>query len=195
MIHATCAELGAHLVCGSQTKVGDGESEAVVEAENVLRLQVAVIDIQRMAIVYCVEQLKENLPNQVVLTKISAVVQDLREEITVAAVVHDDPCVLLVFNDAMKGHNSWMCRGQLMKSDLTDVQLPLASCAPLVRMRETFHCVRGGVGRIGVDSAIHDAVAAITEDFDEFQRAVVDDGANRRGGGRGGCLCAGHHGG
>ena len=46
MIHATSAELGAHLVCGSQTKVSDGEAQTIVEAENVLRLQVAVINTE-----------------------------------------------------------------------------------------------------------------------------------------------------
>lgn len=146
MIHATSAEFGAHLVCGCQTKVSDGEPKSIVEAEDVFGLQVPMINIQRMAVFYRIKQLKENLPDQVILTKIPPIVQDLREEITVTTVIHDDPGVLVVFDDAMEGHNARMCRGQLMKSDFADMQLPLASCAPLVGMRETFHCVRGGMG-------------------------------------------------
>ena len=144
MIHATSTELGAHLVCGSQTKVSDGETEAIVEAEDVLRLQVAVINIQRVAIVYCVEQLKENLPNEIIVSEILSVMEDLREKITVWTVVHNDPGVLLILDDAMKSHNTRMCGGQLMEGDFANVQLPLASCVALVGVRKALDCVRGG---------------------------------------------------
>ena len=127
VVHATSAELCAHFIGGSQTKVSDSQTKTVVKTEDVLRLQVAVIDIERMAIVNCIKQLEENFPDQVVLTEISAVMEDLRKEITIATVVHDDPSVLRVLDDAMQGHNTRVCRGQLMKSNLADVQLPLAS--------------------------------------------------------------------
>lgn len=94
MIDTAGAELGAHLLSGSQTKVCDRESQSIIEAEDVLRLQVAMINIERVAVLDCIKQLKKDLPDQIVLTEISAVMKDLRKEITVATVVHDDPGVL-----------------------------------------------------------------------------------------------------
>ena len=67
MIHTASPELGAHPISGSQTKVRDGKAKAVVEAEDILWLQVAVINIEGMAVLHCVEQLKEHLSNQVVV--------------------------------------------------------------------------------------------------------------------------------
>lgn len=165
MIDTTSPEFRAHTFSGSQTKVRDGKAKTVLEAEDVLRLQVAVVDVQRMAVLNCIEQLKEDLPDKIVISEISSVMEDLREEVTVWTVVHDDPGILLIFDDAMKGHNARMCRGQLMKGDFADVQLPLASCIALGRVREALDCVRGGVGRVSVDGTVDDAVAAISKNF------------------------------
>lgn len=43
VVNATCAELFTEPICSRETKVGDGDSEAAVEAEHVLRFEVAVV--------------------------------------------------------------------------------------------------------------------------------------------------------
>jgi len=48
---------------------------------------------------------------------------------------------------------------------------------------ETFHGVRDGDGGSGVKSTVDDTITALTEQFYELQRTVVDEGAER--GGRG----------
>ena len=50
-------------------------------------------------------------------------------------------------------------------------------------MGKAFHGVRDGDGRSGVEGSINDTISALTEQFYELQRTVVDEGAER--GGRG----------
>jgi hypothetical protein len=53
-------------------------------------------------------------------------------------------------------------------------------------MGETFHGVRDGDGGSGVEGAVNDTITALTEQFDELQRTVVNQGAKRGGGWQGG---------
>lgn len=46
MIDAASAEFGAHPICGGQTKVCDGKAKTVLEAQDVLRLEIAMINIE-----------------------------------------------------------------------------------------------------------------------------------------------------
>lgn len=57
MVYTPSAKFIAELVCGGKAKIGDGDAEAVIEAENILRLQVSVVDAERMAVFDCFEQL------------------------------------------------------------------------------------------------------------------------------------------
>lgn len=99
MIDTTSAKFIADLVCGSKAKVGDSDPEAVIEAENILRLQVSVIDTERVAVLHCVDELQEDVLDKHVVSKIAAAMEDLREQIVVRSVVHDDVSVVaLIYN-------------------------------------------------------------------------------------------------
>jgi hypothetical protein len=52
------AELAADFLSRNETKICNGQTEAIVEAKDVLRFQIPMIDTQIMAMVNCVEQLK-----------------------------------------------------------------------------------------------------------------------------------------
>ena len=52
-------------------------------------------------------------------------------------------------------------------------------------MGKTFHGVRGGDGGSIVDGTVNATIAALAEQFCEFQRIVADEGARGRGRGRG----------
>ena len=58
-------------------------------------------------------------------------------------------------------------------------------------MGETFDGVRGGDGGSGVEGTVDDSITALTEQFDEFQRTVVNQGAKRGRRGQGG-ISGGH---
>lgn len=55
-----------------------------------------------MAIIDRFEQLEENVLDQVILAKITSLVQNLTKEIPIWTVIHDDEGAVLLFNDTMK---------------------------------------------------------------------------------------------
>ena len=86
----------------SETTVCNGHTEAIVEAKDVLGFQIPMIDTQSMAIVNCVEQLKENMMRSVV----SKIATTMEKQIVVLCVVHDDVGVVEVLRDAAEGDNA-----------------------------------------------------------------------------------------
>lgn len=52
MIDATCLELGTSFVRGGETKICNRNTIAVLEAKNVLWLQVSMVNAQRVDIFY-----------------------------------------------------------------------------------------------------------------------------------------------
>ena len=121
MVDTAGAELGAHPVRGSKTEVRDGEAKPTVEAQDVLRLQVAMIDTDTMAILNCVKQLKENVFDEVVIAEIPAIVKDLGKEIAITAILQDDEGVIVVLDDPQELDNVRVAGHELMESDLAHV--------------------------------------------------------------------------
>ena len=142
MVDTAGAELGAHALRSRKPKVGDREAQAVLKAEHVLGLQVAMINIERMAVLDRVEQLKKDILDEDVIAQITPLMQDLREEIAVGAIFHDDEGVLVVLDDAMKRHHVRVARCELVEGDLAHVKLALACGGALVRVGKALDGVR-----------------------------------------------------
>lgn len=106
MIDAACAKFLTQLVSSCEAKVSDGNTKAIVEAENVLRLQVTVINTETMTILNCVKQLEEDVLNQCVVPKIAAAMQYLREQVMVRCVVHDDIGAVVVLHDTVESDDT-----------------------------------------------------------------------------------------
>lgn len=121
VVDAACAELGAHTLRGCKPEVGDSKAKTSVKAEDVLGLQVAVINIQGVAIFNRIEQLKENLLDEGVIAEIAPLVQNLSEKVAVGTVVHDDESVLVVLDYPMKSDNVGVTRCKLVEGDLANV--------------------------------------------------------------------------
>jgi hypothetical protein len=71
MIHAASAALAANFLSRNGTKICNGQTEAIVEAKDVLGFQFPMLDTQSMAIVNCVEQLKGDILDESVVSKIA----------------------------------------------------------------------------------------------------------------------------
>jgi len=82
-----------------------------------------VINTQRVAVFNRIEQLQEDVLDEFILAKIPALVEDLGEEVTVLAVVHNDVCEIFVLDDTMEGNDIGVSGGELVEADLTQVQL------------------------------------------------------------------------
>lgn len=79
MVHTSSSELVADLVGGGETKVSDGNTEAIVETKDVLGLQVPMINTERVAIFHRVEHLEEDVLDESIVAEISTVMKDLRK--------------------------------------------------------------------------------------------------------------------
>jgi len=123
MVHAPCTKLVTEFISRSKTKVRDSDPETVIEAEDVLRLQISVIDPERMAIFHRFEQLEEDILDEMVISKIAAAMQDLGEQIMVWSVVHDDVRQVAFLHYAVKGNHAWVRRCELMEGDFSNVDL------------------------------------------------------------------------
>jgi len=108
MVNATCAKLFAQLISSCQAKVGYGNAKAIVEAENILGLQITVVDTEIMTILNCIEQLEEDVPDQCVIPEIAAAMQYLREQVVIWCVVHDDVGAVVFLDNTMEGDDTWV---------------------------------------------------------------------------------------
>lgn len=102
MVDRSGPELSAEFVGRGETKISDGHVKTVSLAKHVLWLQVAVVDAEVVAVLDRIEELEEHLLDQVVMTKVGAMVKDLGEEITLREVIEDDVGECLVLNDAVQ---------------------------------------------------------------------------------------------
>jgi len=150
-----------------------------------------VINTQRVAVFNRIEQLQEDVLDEFILAKVPALVEDLGEEITILTIVHNDICEIFVLDDTMERNDVGVSGGELVETDLTQVQLASTGRSRGVGMGETFHGVRDGDGGSGVEGTVNDTITALTEQFYELQRTIVDEGA-KRGRGRQRGISGGH---
>jgi hypothetical protein len=61
-----------------------------------------------MAIFNGIKELEEYVFNEVVLSKVTAMVQDLRKEVSIGSVVHDEVGVVVLLYNPVEGDNVWM---------------------------------------------------------------------------------------
>ena len=118
-----------------------------------------MINTQRVAVFNCIEQLQEDVLDEVILAKVPALVEDLGEEVTILAIVHNDICEILVLYDAVEGNDVGVSRGKLVGMDLVQVQLASAGW------------LGGGVGDgdggSDVRGMVDDSITAPTKQFGE----------------------------
>ena len=76
-----------------------------------------------MAVFNRIEQLQEDVLDEFILAKVPALVEDLSEEVTVLAIVHNDICEIFVLNNTMERNDVWMGGGKLVETDLAQVEL------------------------------------------------------------------------
>lgn len=165
VVNATSAEFVADLIGRCETEISQCDAETAIEAEHVLWLEIAMVDPERVAAFDGVEKLKKDVLNEIIITEISAAMQNLSEQVAVASVIHDNKRVLVVLDDTMEGHNVRVRRGQLMKSNFANVELPLAGILHL-RVHQALNGVGLRAGGARIDCAIDDSVTSDTQNLD-----------------------------
>jgi len=178
MIHAASAKLVADFIGGSQTKIGDGDTEAIVEAEDVLGFEIPMINTQRVAVFHGVKHLQEDVLDESVVSEIPAIVEDLREEVVVGSVIHDNIRAVVLLDDAMEGDNAWMGGCELVEGDLADVDLALARYLMTGRDQALHGVLLAGIAHI--DSAVDHTVSAHAKYFFQHEGISVNESSDWR---------------
>ena len=125
MVYTAGTELGADSVGCRETEVRNRQTKPPVEAEDVLWLEVAMINMQRVAVLDCVKQLQKYFLNKFVIAQITAMVEDLREQVAVRAVIHHDEREAVFLDDSVEGNDMRVRGDELMQRDLLKMQAPL----------------------------------------------------------------------
>ena len=76
-----------------------------------------------MAVFNRIEQLQEDVLDELILAKVPALVEDLGEEVTVLAIVHNDVSEIFAIDDTLEGDDVGVSGGELVETDLAQVQL------------------------------------------------------------------------
>lgn len=140
-----------------------------------------MVDSERVAIFNCVKQLKENVLDERVITEIAAAVQDLRKEIVVGSVIHDDVGKIEGFDNTVKSDDSRMPRSKLVQCDFANMDLPRAR---ILNWRSYQALHRVGLwchrSRPSFDCAIDYTVTTDTQNLHKLEGALIDECSDRR---------------
>jgi hypothetical protein len=142
-----------------------------------------VVDSQRVAVIDRIEKLEEYVFDEVVSAKITSLLQNLAEQITIRTVIHHDECTIFLFNDTMERDDIRVNRCKLVKGDLLHVKTSLASGASCWRVKQAFDSIGGAVEgrRAKVDRTINNPITTMAQDAHEFEGAIVDNGTDSGG--------------
>jgi hypothetical protein len=77
VIDTASPELFADFVGRCEPEVSDGDMETAIEAENILRFEIAMINTQRVTVLHCIEQLEKDPFDKIIVPEVAAVVKDL----------------------------------------------------------------------------------------------------------------------
>lgn len=86
----TATEIVRVAVGGCQSEIGELDLRSTVADQHILRLQIPVVNAQRMAVLDGVQELEENPSGQLIVANVVAPLGDVSEEVTFRAVLHDD---------------------------------------------------------------------------------------------------------
>ena len=73
----TAAKIGGNVISSGQSKIGELASHALVGDQNVLRLEIPVVDSNRMAVLNSIQDLKESTFGPVIITNELALLSDV----------------------------------------------------------------------------------------------------------------------
>lgn len=155
--HVECrsaAKIRGEVVRGRKPKISQLDRPALIGDQDVLRLEISVVDTHIMAELNGTQDLQEHTPDQSVIADVIALFRDAGEEVTFAAVFHDDIDTFGRIHDPEQGNHTGMLTGHVVQLDLALLALELAGVeASLVEGLDGVHDVGMDVNG-GVDDAI-----------------------------------------
>jgi hypothetical protein len=110
--------------------------------------------------------LEEDVPNESIVSKVAAAMEDLREEIVIGSKVHDDVSVAAFLHNAVEGNHARMRRCELVQGDFSYMNLAL-TWGLMPRRDKALDCIGLWGSRLtSVNGAINNTIASNTQDID-----------------------------
>jgi len=160
----TAAKIRSEALSGGQTKVRKLDLQTAVAHKNVLGLQVAMVDAQRMAVLDGADKLQKHSLCHIVVADISAMLGDVCKEVPLRTVLHNNVGAIRRLQDLHQRNNVLVPASLVVKANFTLLEATL----PLVQAcgRESLD----GVGRVvdDVDGVVDDSVSTNSKHRGEF---------------------------
>ena len=155
-----------------EAKVGQLDSVSIVCHQDVFRLEISVVYSQLMAMLDGIQYLEEDIPAEFILANVLAQLGDIEEQVTLGAVLQNDVDAVRVIHDLEHGHDVWVCRGQVVKSDLALLVGNLSTLqgsAVGIELAQTLDCIANA--SLDINSRVDDAIGSGTKDLGQLELA------------------------
>lgn len=152
---------------GSQSKVGEFHSGAIVGEEDVLRLQVPMVDTNGVAILDGIQDLEKGVLGQLIVADKVAEFGNVGEQVALGTILNHAISALRAVQDAKQGEDIGMLAGLVMEGNFAFLEPSLSGVQSKLGKRFD------GVEVVGeeVDGAVDDSVGTHSKDGHEFQSA------------------------
>jgi len=163
----TTAEVVGVAVSGRQSEIGELDFQSPAANQHILRLQIPVVDAQRMAVLDGIQELEENSSRQFIVANKVAALGDVGEEVTFRAVFHDDERAIRGLDDLHQGDDIGVCARLEVECDLPLLKALLSGVESI--FGQSLH----GIGCAGKDvhSIVDHSVSSNSKDSSELQTA------------------------
>lgn len=158
-------EIRSDGIHGSQAKVGQLDRPTLIRHQDVLRLQIPMVDSERMAEIDGIQDLNEYALHQGVIPDEVAFVGDTGEQIPLRTELDDHIDAVSRIHDRFEGHDVRMLTGHVVQFDFALLVFELAGVeSSLVEGLHGIHDVR-----MDIDSSVNDAIGPDAQDTRKFQ--------------------------
>lgn len=166
------------LLRSSQTKVCDTYPLSIPRTEDVLRFEISVEDTHRVAILDRVDDLEEDRFDQHVVADIPLLLGDHPKQVALVTKVHNDKDVVALLDDLVQGHNVGVPRRELVKRDLSPLEVPLSrvETGPEKAFDGEVYRSRS----MKVDGEVDHSIGSKTENRKELETTVVEGVTDER---------------
>jgi len=153
------------VVGGGKSKVGQFAGHSLVSDEYVLRLEVAVVDSNGVAVLDSIQDLEKSALGHGIVSNVLALLGDVGEQITFWAVFNDNVCAVGRIHDLDQRDDIRVSAGLVVQLDLTLLELSLA------RLKTDLVKCLYGIGDVGLDvhGCVDYAVGSYTENAGQLQ--------------------------
>lgn len=116
-----------HEIHRGQTKVGEEYLGSAFGNQDILRLEIAMVDTQSMAVLHGIQDLEKDAANEGLVTYIPTLFRNVGEEVPFGTVLQDYVGAVWVVDNLEHRHHVGMCGCRVMEADFALLKVLLAT--------------------------------------------------------------------